>query len=98
MTDGRKGAETQTQDDLLVRRKRALYRAQHRGTKEMDWMIGRYGEARLGTMTGGELQTFELFLEIADPEINAWLLEPGRCPEPAFAEVIADIRIFNSLV
>ena len=86
-----------TLDDLLFRRKRALYRAQHRGTKEMDWMIGRFADARLGGMTAAELDTFEVFLEVADPEINAWLLDPAACHEPHFAALINEVRVFNAL-
>ena len=32
-------------DDLEMRRRRAAYRASHRGTKEMDIILGRYAEA-----------------------------------------------------
>ena len=34
-------------DDVETRRRRAAYRASHRGTKEMDWMLGRYAERAL---------------------------------------------------
>jgi antitoxin CptB len=84
-------------DVLLLRRKRALYRAQHRGTKEMDWMLGRYAGQRLAKMSGGDLDIFEAFLEIGDPEINAWLFDPSQCDQAAFAALVADIRSFNSL-
>lgn len=84
-------------DDVELRRKRALYRAQHRGTKEMDWMVGRYAEARLWKMVVDELETFERFLEVGDPQLNAWLLEPVLCDEPSFSSLIEDIRTYNSL-
>jgi antitoxin CptB len=84
-------------EDLTLRRKRALYRAQHRGTKEMDWMVGRFAEARLGDMSVDQLSTFEEFIEIGDPELNGWLLDPARCNEPTFASLVKEIRVFNSL-
>ena len=62
--DEQAGAEAETGDRLLLRRKRALYRAQYRGTKEMDWMIGRYAVAKLDAMSLDQLQTFETFLEL----------------------------------
>ena len=37
-------------DDVASRRRRAVFRAGHRGTKEMDWLLGRFAEAE----TGGE--------------------------------------------
>jgi len=85
-------------DNLVLRRKRALYRAQHRGTKELDWMLGRYAETKLSDMGAADLTTFEAFLQAADPEINAWLLEPSLCSEVKFSSLIAGIRSFNSIV
>ena len=38
-------------DDVAIRRRRAAYRASHRGTKEMDLILGRYAVARLPDMT-----------------------------------------------
>ena len=84
-------------DALSLRRKRALYRAQYRGTKEMDWMVGRYAAAKLDDMSTAELQTFEAFLEVGDPEINAWLLAQATCHEPSFAALIDDMRAFHAI-
>ena len=84
-------------DDLTLRRKKALYRAQHRGTKEMDWLLGRYADARLATMSASELTLFEQFLAIADPELNHWLLEPNDCEHQDFAPLIDELRSFHGL-
>jgi len=97
MTDHPSTDAAQTQGLLPMERKRALYRAQHRGTKEMDWMLGRFAEARLAVMSDAELSTFERFLEVGDPEINSWLLEPAGCSDASFAELISKIRRFHSL-
>lgn len=93
----RADATARSDNDLELRRKRALYRAQYRGTKEMDWMVGRYAAARLDAMSEMELQTFEAFLEIGDPQINAWLLAQAPCEEPMFNALIADMRAFHAL-
>ncbi|TMJ66522.1 MAG: succinate dehydrogenase assembly factor 2, partial [Alphaproteobacteria bacterium] len=37
-------------DDVERRRRRAVYRACHRGTKEMDWILGRFAQAALADM------------------------------------------------
>ena len=97
MHDEERAPALDRDDDVTLRRKRALYRAQHRGTKEMDWMIGRYVAVRLQDMSGAALDTFEVFLEIGDPTLNAWLLDPAACGQVEFAGLIADIRQFNSL-
>lgn len=95
--ESERAVEALADGDPVLRRKRALYRAQHRGTKEMDWMVGRYAEARLGAMAEIRLLTFEKFLEVGDPTLNIWLFEPAKCGEAEFKELIEDIRDFNSL-
>lgn len=94
----RAGASASTGDELAVRRKRALYRAQYRGTKEMDWMIGRYAAAKLDAMPVDRLDVFETFLEVSDPQINAWLMAEVTCDVAAFETLIEDIRRFHALV
>ena len=47
-------------DELETRRRRAAYRCAHRGTKEMDIMLGRYGEAMLPTLADPQLAHFEM--------------------------------------
>jgi antitoxin CptB len=89
--------EVPAEDNLLLRRKRALYRAQHRGTKEMDWMVGKYAEAHLFTMAPENLVLFEKFLEVGDTEIGSWLFGTVICGDPLFAPLVQDIRGFNSL-
>lgn len=61
--------------DLQTRRRRAAYRASHRGTKEMDIVLGRYAEAHLGAMSEPELGTFERFLALPDPVLTHWFAE-----------------------
>ena len=37
--------------DLGMRRRRALWRATHRGSKEMDFLLGRFAEAAVSAVT-----------------------------------------------
>lgn len=85
-------------DDIEVRRRRALWRAGHRGTKELDILVGRYAEARLPDMGVEELSAFEAFLAASEPELQAWLLGPaGGAAATGFAEVVVEIRKFHGL-
>jgi hypothetical protein len=36
------------------------------------------------TMHDPELEDFELFLTVSDPEINAWLMDPLACDKPRY--------------
>lgn len=85
-------------DDIEVRRRRAAWRAGHRGTKELDLLVGRYADARLAGMSAAELAQFEDFLAASEPELQAWLLAPvSEAVEGPFAELVAEIRSFHGL-
>jgi antitoxin CptB len=67
--------------DLDPRRKKILFRAWHRGMREMDLIMGRFAETSLDTMTDSELDIFELLIEAPDRDLLAWIT--GREPTPS---------------
>ncbi len=83
--------------DLDLRRRRALYRAEHRGTKEMDWMIGRYAVAHLPTMDAETLTAFERFLQLSDVALNGWIMKAVATDDRETAGFVAAIRAFHKL-
>ncbi len=84
-------------DDLTVRRRRAAYRAAHRGTKEMDVLVGRYAEAHLSVWPDRDLTHFENFLALPDPMLQDWIFNPGNVSDEAYAGLVDDIRKFHGL-
>ena len=69
---------------LDTRRRRMIYRAQHRGTYENDLLIGDFVKARIAEMTEAELDELEQVMEFPDAELADWLT--GRMPIPAYAD------------
>jgi antitoxin CptB len=67
-------------EDIETRRKRLLWRATHRGTREMDLVLGGYARAHLATMTAAELDEFERLSSLEDPQLMGWVV--GRQPVP----------------
>ncbi len=67
-----------------ARRRRLLYRASHRGTRETDLLVGGYVESRIDTLSDAELDALEAVLELPDPDLADWLT--GRRPIPAAAD------------
>jgi antitoxin CptB len=84
-------------DELDLRRRRAAYRAAHRGTKEMDALVGRYAEARLAHCEGAALDRFERFLEIGDPTLQSWIFDPRAIDQNEFRDLVIDIRAYHGL-
>jgi len=83
--------------DLERRRRRASYRARHRGTREMDLLLGRFCDARLAGMSEYEIARFERLLALSDPELQSWIMEPGAEPDADFVDFIEELRTFHSL-
>ena len=83
--------------ELDTRRRRAAYRAGHRGTKEMDWLLGRYAEAVLPTIDVADLELLERFLALPDPDLHQWLLNPKLAQNREFDGLIAAVRRFHDL-
>jgi antitoxin CptB len=80
-----------------ARLRRLLYRASHRGTKEMDWLLGRYAEARLNVMSPADLDRFEALVQLPDPDVQNWIMTPGTIADPDHAPLIAELRRFHGL-
>lgn len=58
---------------LDVRRRKALYHAWHRGTREMDLLLGRFADKAIAELREAELGDFELLLEVPDQDLYAWI-------------------------
>jgi antitoxin CptB len=84
-------------DDIEIRRRRAAYRACHRGTKEMDLVLGRFANARLAGMTGAELDDFERLLALPDPLLTQWFQQGEEPEEAALAALIGALRSYHGL-
>jgi antitoxin CptB len=83
--------------EVEIRRRRAAYRASHRGTKEMDVILGRFAAARLPYMSASELTEFERFIALPDPVLTQWFERRERPHEEAFARLIGDLRDYHGL-
>ena len=55
--------------------KKLLYRSNHRGTKEMDLLIGGFAKENLKSLNADELKEFELILNYTDKKLNSWLVD-----------------------
>jgi antitoxin CptB len=64
---------TRSSDGLDERRKRLLFRCWHRGTREMDLILGRFADAEIVDLTDAELVELERLIEVPDPDLYAAL-------------------------
>lgn len=82
-------------DGLDIKRKRAIFRAHHRGTKELDLILGRYAKERVPEMTEAELAVFEELLSLPDVDIDQWFR--GHEAPANFTATVAAVRAFYGL-
>lgn len=72
--------EVMPEDNISIKRKRLLFRSWHRGTREMDLLLGRFAEASLPGMDEALLDAYDAFLSNSDPDIYNWLTRQEEIP------------------
>ena len=88
---------TRSSDGLDDRRKRLLFRCWHRGTREMDLILGRFADIEISGLSDADLAEFERLLEVPDPDLYAALT--GDAPlAPEYASTLFDrIKAFRAV-
>jgi antitoxin CptB len=88
---------TRSSGGLDDRRKRLLFRCWHRGTREMDLILGRFADAEIGNLSDGELDRLEQLIELPDPDLYAALTgDKPLAPEYASA-LFERIKAFRAV-
>src|SRR5689334_25337095 len=64
---------TRTSADLDIRRRQILFRAWHRGMREMDLIMGRFADAEIGDLSEDDLADFERLIEVTDRDLLGWI-------------------------
>ena len=88
--------ETAAGEELSMRLRRLRYRAWHRGTREMDLILGPYADARLEAMPTAELDRFEVLLEEVDTDLFDWLMGNLPTPPDADHQLLRDLLAFKT--
>lgn len=83
-------------EQLSMRLRRLRYRAWHRGTREMDLMLGPFADAKLPTMSPAELDRFEALLDEMDTDLLDWLMGAVPAPPEADHQLLADLLAFKT--
>ncbi|HLH49928.1 MAG TPA: succinate dehydrogenase assembly factor 2 [Roseiarcus sp.] len=82
---------------LDARRRRILFRAWRRGTREMDLVMGHFADQEIAAMSERELDQFETLLEAPDPEVLAWVLGDAPVPPEQDTPLFARLRAAPSV-
>lgn len=85
---------TRSSNGLDGRRKRLLFRCWHRGTREMDLILGRFADAEIGHLSDAELGELERLLEANDPDLYAAIIGEKVLPVEITGALFARIKAF----
>jgi antitoxin CptB len=88
---------TRSSGGLDDRRKRLLFRCWHRGTREMDLILGRFADVEIAGLSDDELGTLEHLIELPDVDLYAALT--GDAPlAPEYASPLFDrVKAFRAV-
>ncbi len=82
-------------NDPDIRRRRIAFRAWHRGTREMDLILGRFADAELPRLSAADLDAFEALMEHPDPDVYTWVIGEAPPSPDADTPFLARLRAFN---
>jgi len=86
---------TRSSADLDPRRRKILFRAWHRGMREMDLIMGRFADAQIGTLSEAELDEFERLIEVLDRDLLSWVTGEAEVPENYDSDVFRRLKAFH---
>jgi len=70
------------------RRDRLRFRSWHRGTREMDLLLGSFADAHLAAFTTAELDAYEALMEHSDPDLYNWITAQEAIPSQYVTPVL----------
>jgi antitoxin CptB len=88
---------TRSSGGLDDRRKRLLFRCWHRGTREMDLILGRFADAEIANLSDDELAQLEHLIEVPDPDLYAAITGDRRLAPEYASGLFERIRAFRAV-
>ena len=82
-------------EDDAIRRKRLLWRATHRGIKEMDLILGGYVARHLAAFDTAELDELEAIMQLPDQEMLTWATKQSPVPAEHASPLLLRILDFK---
>lgn len=67
---------------------RLRFRSWHRGTREMDLLLGSFADAHLAAFDAARLDSYEALLAEGDPDLYNWITGAAAPPERHQGEVM----------
>ena len=86
---------TPVDDRSDARRKKLVFRSWHRGTREMDLILGPFADAAIDDLTGPELDQYEGLLDIPDTDFFLFVTGESQVPPALDCPLLQRILTFG---
>jgi antitoxin CptB len=88
---------TRSSGGLDDRRKRLLFRCWHRGTREMDLILGQFADAEIGTLSMPEVDELERLIELTDHDLYAAVCGEAPLPTEFHGGLFERVRTYGRM-
>lgn len=88
---------SRSSEGLDHRRRRLLFRAWHRGTREMDLIMGTFADQAIAALDETEVLDYERLMEVPDPDLYAWVTGERAVPAEYDTGVFRRLRAFHQV-
>ena len=83
--------------DIVLLRKKISFRANHRGIKEMDLILGSYVDAKINSLNLDQLKQLSFIMSFDDRDLYSWFLGDKIIPDKIRVPIFDDILRFHKI-
>ncbi|AHC39567.1 succinate dehydrogenase assembly factor 2 [Ehrlichia muris] len=82
-------------NELLVKRKKLLYRSLHRGCKEMDIILGNFASHYIHLLSSEDIDKYETIVSTNDHQLYKYIIGQDPIPQYLDNSIMKNIISFN---
>lgn len=88
-------SSSDSDQDLENLRRRARYRAWHRGMLEMDMILGPFADAHTKDYDFAQLERLETLMDETDADLLSWIMGRAKPGPEVDADLVAELTAFQ---
>ncbi|MEX3008941.1 succinate dehydrogenase assembly factor 2 [Hoeflea sp. TYP-13] len=86
---------TRTSAELDPRRRRILFRAWHRGIREMDLILGQFADENIDRLSDAQLDVLEALMAVDDRDLVQWVTSEIPVPPEHDTEIFQQVCAYR---
>lgn len=78
-----------------IRRKQLRWRCWHRGTREMDLLVGSFADRHIKSLDSAQLERLAALLRAPDPDLYGWIIGRDAPPPECDTDIMKMMQNFK---